>query len=434
MKKSHTILLFKIIISLFVAGGIIYYYIINSTIGPSKPKTVMFSMEVVQENIKNDKNFEIIKKEVLETNKDILRCVRFIDNENVIIYKKIKPTISMSKAEIEIYKNANRIYILNINTLKEERVSEDDNPKKFSWVFNTSENKIYYVESNYIDYDTTKDIEDEYYVYDRETGARNKLSKDNFFVKARYANLSENKKYAIDEIQMNNDLGNIKFGVFNMEKLTEREIAFYEKDMKIFAGEYYINGDSVYFSSYEKQKEGYKTAIYKFDINNPKKRIEIFSWPIIKVNSESEYNDTLTSIHDTTFLDDKRIIFEGGYNKETGIFIYNMELKKLYKIVSNIRAPYDSIYLKRFQLSEDKSKIEYMKYENIDGKKQWNTYVARISGNILVQNTRIVENVNYWFGLWSKDSKKLLIPEDLDVEHGWSLGVEDRKQHIITFN
>jgi hypothetical protein len=67
--------------------------------------------------------------------------------------------------EQKSYENADRIYILNLNTLKEERVSEDENPKKFSQVFYINKNKIYFKSSNYIDYDNSKGIEDKYFVY-----------------------------------------------------------------------------------------------------------------------------------------------------------------------------------------------------------------------------------------------------------------------------
>lgn len=422
----------RLLALLVILGVIGYYYIATSNMGPSKPKTITINTEAIQENVQKGKNFEIIKKEVLENQKDVTQCGAFLDDENIIIYKKIKLLDPLSKTEEECYKNADRIYILNVNTLKEERVSEDENPKKFSSVFYTDKNKIYFRSSKYIDYDTSKGFEDEYYAYDRETKERTKLSKDNFFVKLICSNISDDGKYSIRELEMNEKSGDFKFSLFNIEKQQEQSIMFKDNTLKIFANDYYSDDNSIYFSGYEKKKAEYKTTLYKMDKNNSNNRTEIFSWPSIKANSENEFYFTYTQIRQVTFLDDKRIIFEGGYNNETGIFIYNLETKKLYKVASNIMLPCDEIIYRRFWISPDKSKIAYTKYEDVGGKKQWNTYIATISGNNLVQNTLILENCNFSNAQWSKDGKKLMIVENWDVEHGWPLGVDKIKEHLIT--
>lgn len=441
MKNKKINLFIKLtvpIISFAVIGGALIY---ATTMNPSMPRTVVINADTEQKTEKDESNFEIIKKEIIENPKNTSYYSGFLDNDNIFFYKKpekIAPSDTSTNTSVS-YDGADSLYTYNLATLKEERISEDDDPKKFASLIYINNNKIYFGEEHY-ELNKEKDEfdgVDEYYSYDITTKERTKLEKDTFVSNLRMGRFSEDKKYYVDQVLNKNDSDPLKLSFYDIENQKKQIINTNLKNFKT-AHEYYNYGKYIYLAG-EKITNAfnligqYKEVLYKIDINNPNNITEIFSWPTVTARDENSFYNTFTTIQNITFLDSKRILFQGGYKKDTGIFIYNLDSKKLYKISSDIMLPSDSIMYDRYSISADKTKIAYLKYETIDGKKEFNTYVARISDNKLVQSTQVLENCNYWWSCWSPDSKKLLIPENLDVEHGWNIRGDKIKLHLITF-
>lgn len=281
----------------------------------------------------------------------------FIDKENLLI--------SLKQDE----KSSLRINLLNIksNTLKE--ISSEAGKQVFLDMSGDGKKILYR-------------IKNDYYIYDIDNNSNYKLKNDNKYNSNEYF-ADYNGRYVI---YINSDI-----------KIQDTET----DDVKTvelngpwgITNNFKCNKDdnNVYFSGSNNDI----TGIFSIDINKMDEVNVCFSLPSVN----KDY-----SIRQFDFINNgQAILFSGHYNKEEGIFLYDISNDSVVKVVSG----------DFYNLSNDKTKILYDTIT--DGIS--NIYGAKINGNTVTSRKCIYNNIDTYAAIsisswWTPNDNTILIDEE----------------------
>ncbi|RXI98616.1 hypothetical protein DS745_20080 [Anaerobacillus alkaliphilus] len=165
---------------------------------------------------------------------------------------------------------------------------------------------------------------------------------------------------------------------------------------------------ALYFSFYN-QKEG--NAIYRLSLDS--KKDLVLSFP-----HEQD------SIWQFELLNEDILIFNGVYNNEPGIFLYDIANEEVNKVVSGGRDS-EGTWTPSYSVSPDGTKLLFdtIVYENDEHLN--NVYIATLEGNQLLRSIRIMEKVEtpaviQVLAHWDEDSNAFYIPMSTNNQPGYS--------------
>ncbi|QOR67858.1 hypothetical protein IM538_06915 [Cytobacillus suaedae] len=183
------------------------------------------------------------------------------------------------------------------------------------------------------------------------------------------------------------------------------------KDFMIKEGK--IHNDFVYLLINE-LKEG--DALYRLTADNKKELV----LPI------EHKEDRIARFE---IINDNLLVFNGTYNEESGIFIYNMEEKIVNKVVSG-GTDSEGTWTPFFSISPDGTKMLFDE-SVIEGKYSHNNvYIANIEGNRLSGSIRIIEKAQLpaviaILAHWKDDSSAFYIPNPRPLNAGYMGGYSE---------
>lgn len=239
-----------------------------------------------------------------------------------------------------------------------------------------------------------------------------------------YAKWSKDGKYLIS-------CSENKISLYNIKENITKEITLKDTNkIKIYnySSIYSEDGKDVYFIGTQKKGENLKRqGIFKINVQTEDIQ-ETMVLPYVNKNSRTE-----SSIPgaDYRFIDGgKKIVLNATINDEDGVYIYDVESKKFFKIVNTIKTK-EGLYCPGFWISPDGGKLAYVnKTEQNANNDKWNLYVAKINGHSLTNRITIEKNI-YMGGsvdkkvYWSCDSKKMYFFEVKDKLKGDTISVSD---------
>ncbi|HYK71657.1 MAG TPA: hypothetical protein VEV44_00790 [Pseudoneobacillus sp.] len=157
--------------------------------------------------------------------------------------------------------------------------------------------------------------------------------------------------------------------------------------------------NDLFYISSQSPKDGY--AIYKLSTDHQKELV--LQLP--------HQNDHIAYFE---FLNDQTIIFNGSYNEESGIFIYDLEKQVVTKVVSG-GVDSEGTWTPFYSISPDGTKILFDTVVHEDDKFFNNIYLANIEGNKLSKSIQIIEKAQLpavisLMAHWSEDSSTFYIP------------------------
>ncbi|MFE8699609.1 hypothetical protein ACFYKX_03110 [Cytobacillus sp. FJAT-54145] len=179
-----------------------------------------------------------------------------------------------------------------------------------------------------------------------------------------------------------------------------------------------IYKDSIYLSTHT-GKDG--TALYKVSFDQKKEMILGFPH---KGDQIARYD----------FLNDDTIIFNGTYNEESGIYVYNIKDQEINKIVSG-GTDSEGTWTPFYSLSPDGKKLLFDTVVREDDKFFNNVYLAMLEDGKLTRNIRILEKAELpaviaLLGSWSEDSSTFFIPRTNKLLGGYD---EEKIDYISVY-
>lgn len=173
----------------------------------------------------------------------------------------------------------------------------------------------------------------------------------------------------------------------------------------------YTNGESLYIAIDSQNK----LAIYQF--NEEGSLIEKLLFP--------HKEDTILDFQ--VINGGKQLIFNGVYNKLSGVFLYDLTDASLTRLVSGGKTS-EGEWIPSYTISPDESRIAFSLEIEEQGDHVTNYYLAGISDAKLINTVRIIENENLpavisMMAHWSPDSNNLFIKKT--AQSGQSRIVEE---------
>ncbi len=178
----------------------------------------------------------------------------------------------------------------------------------------------------------------------------------------------------------------------------------------------YSDGENLYISIDSQSK----LAVYK--LNKDGSLIEKLHFP--------HREDTILDFQ--VISGGKQLIFNGVYNKMSGVFLYDLDDSSLTKLVSGGKTS-EGEWIPSYTISPDGNRIAFSLEIEDQGNYETNYYLADISDAKLLNTVRIVENENLpaviaMMAHWSPDSNSLFVKKT--VQSGQSRIVEQ----ILIYN
>lgn len=278
------------------------------------------------------------------------------------------------------------------------------------------------------------------------------------YISERGYNWAQDGSYLIDKSNKLNEK-------FNKKESNENRIYYYniksdtEKELLIDKSKIEVNFNSIYSEDGKKfyfigNPKGDKSVngIYKIDVEKGKFE-EILVVPSIALKNIGYERSILSNYK--VIDSGRKIILTASINGESGIYLYDAEVKKFFKVVSPVKRKNTvendaslttsnkgnktkTGYMSYFWVSPDESRIAYINKTDEDGDK-WELCVSRIneyglSNKIILKKDILIPNTYETAVQWSKDSKKMYFISCKDGEYINGNAVSnDSHINIVTF-
>ncbi|MCY6371649.1 hypothetical protein [Clostridium ganghwense] len=437
MKKSTKLTALKISIPAVLIGGCIgINYLFNTKVSATADKSVIVCEDASQLQISDDKPLQIVQRQKNGNIDGLHEIFGFNENQAIVgiglnkkqfeqKYKDKKRTEMSDEEHDEAYNDINgELYKLNLSTLEKtplkngkyivdaEAVSAGFSPDKmkFEYTFNNKQ-----------------------YIYDVKKGTSRK-----YHDKSMCGNWSEDGDFIINGRAFGSNESSNNLYIYDVKNNMTKKICIDDKVFLYATPSFYSkDGKEIYFLGEQSKEDNLSIRIKGvFKINIDTKKVEpVMLLPYLNNKKGSRRNKN--RIYDDYNLIDgeKKIIFEGRLNEEDGVFIYDIQNKKNYKVISATEKGFGVSYW----LSPDKSKLIYATPEDKGNKRFWNLYAAKISENKLINRICLGKCIDLGGSIpnmvhWSSDSKKIVFFEENDEYNKNGFNVSDRNIiNVITF-
>lgn len=324
----------------------------------------------------------VVMKDVSKTDAEKDNPLRIEKGEKIEFKEKIRDIIALSNANSSLIEKDNEIYLMN---LKDKSIKNILTKFKTFEIITASESgkKILY-----------EDKANNVYAYDFA------LNKSTLLFK------SVGKRDEGSDVQFADAEGRFAvlfrffpksgFVVANCETGESKKVDLNNKELKSnFI--YTMDGKEIYFRAGNKKENKSELSVINLDESEEIK--SVFE------NGESNI------FHMDIINDGKSMIFSGEYNKEEGIFIYDLEKKSIVKVVSGGKDN-EGVWCPTYSLSPDQKRIVFDMITNEPGLN--NIFVAKLEENELQSKTLIMEKVDLGAVImistnWNQDSNSFLV-------------------------
>lgn len=432
MKEKLKIKAIIIFIPIVLIGST---YLVNSYLKKDiislNNKCVVVSDKVLENQNVDDKPIKIVQKWESKNIKGLTQILGVISDDEVLVgiglskdefSKKYKgKNLSQKSEEGEFvyekeYWNANddingKVYKLNLKTLEKTSLKNKEENIKTKYLgagLSPDYNKLDYEKNDSSYLYRLKDITEIKY----NKGMLSNWSEDGRYLIG-YRNIMdnnldysqikkfENKLYLYDTKNKGTKEVFVDPNVVTINKYP----SFYSEDGK----DIYFIGEQIKKGEEKFRRQG----IFKINVES-KKIKEIIVLPY-RDSSDGNGVESCIPSNNYKFIDDgKKIILHAIINNQSGLYIYDIQNKKFFKTLPNIKTK-EGDYCPNFSLSPDKTKIAYINKteENADINTKWTLYVARINGNSLTNRIILKRNIEIGGDIdnivnWSKDSKTMV--------------------------